>query len=272
MTREGTPADYANYPLLCQALKSAFEAAGHSEWLITVATSINPEKLAQGYDMAAMHPHISWFNMMSYDIYGAFSSVLGANADMSYISNTMDYVFGLNVPREKLVLGLAAYGRSMRISNPSCNYAGCPFNGAGLTGCHGEAGNLPFFQIKETYLDNPGSYDSLTLNQQTGSMELVTGGNLYFTSFDNEETFNIKYQYAFAQCLRGIMWWAVDLIKEPIAFAQTAMPTPKPTTAKPTVSLAPSLKPSVSYAPTLTRKPTAQPTAQPTPNPTTPRY
>ena len=62
-SRKGTPADYDNYPLLCEAIRKAFNEAGHPEWLITVATSINSQKLKDGYDMVAMAPHIDWFNV-----------------------------------------------------------------------------------------------------------------------------------------------------------------------------------------------------------------
>jgi len=193
--------------LLCEALREAFDNAGHTDWLITIATSINEEKIELGYDMVSMANHVDWFNMMSYDIYGSWDSTAGSHTDMRFIQSTMDYIYDLGIPRQQLVLGLAAYGRSSRLASTTCTTIDCSIWGAGLSGCHGEGGNLPYFQIKETYLDvGPSSYDSLILNEETGSMELVTGGNLYFTSFDNEETFNIKYQYAFAQCLRGIMW------------------------------------------------------------------
>ncbi|KAL7426581.1 hypothetical protein ACHAXH_000383 [Discostella pseudostelligera] len=58
-------------------------------------------------------------------------------------------------------------------------------------------------------------YDSLNYNPVTESMELITGGNTTFTSFDDESTFNKKYQYASSECLRGIMWWSVDMLKDP---------------------------------------------------------
>ena len=89
VTRQGTPDDYENYPLLCEAIRNAFREAGHPEWLITVATAINPDKIKKGFNMAAMHPHIDWFNMMAYDIHGSWDSFAGANADMQYIKNTM---------------------------------------------------------------------------------------------------------------------------------------------------------------------------------------
>lgn len=63
------------------------------------------------------------------DIYGSWDSRAGANADMQYITNSMHYIFGLGVPREKLVLGIAGYGRSMLLSDSSCTTDGCPVEG-----------------------------------------------------------------------------------------------------------------------------------------------
>jgi len=269
VTRQGTPEDYANYPLLCEALRTAFNNAGHSDWLITIATSINADTLARGYDMVAMAPHVDWFNIMSYDIHGAWDSTAGANADLLYITNTINYILDLGIPREKLVLGLAAYGRSSRLTDPSCITDGCPISGAGLTGCHGEQGNLPYFQINESYV-LPLNYNSLILNSDTSSMELVTGGNIYFTSFDNVDTFNIKYQYAYEKCMRGIMWWAVDLIKYPLVLQEFSEPTSSPTlTTQPSTSSVPSTAPSTSVPPSQSLAPTGSPTRRPTLAPVT---
>jgi chitinase len=249
VTRQGTSTDYANYPLLCEALRKAFDNAGHPDWLITIATAINwNDRLVPGYDLVGMAAHVDWFNIMAYDIYGSWNSKAGANTDMSYIQNTMNNIFAVGVPREKIVLGLAAYGRSTKLTNPSCFTDGCPVSGAGLSGCHGEGGNLPYFQIMEQYVDTR-NYDSLYLNPNTLSMELVTGGYQYFTSFDNAVTLKMKNNYAYDQCLRGIMWWAVDLIKTPINFD---MPTTSPTSSQ---------VPSISPAPT--RKVTPPPTKSP---------
>ena len=119
----------------------------------------------------------------------------------------------------------------------------------GRTGCHGEIGNLPYFEIQE--LVESGFYDSLTINTKTGSVEMIDGRS--FTSYDSPETFNIKYRYSFDQCLRGIMWWAVDLITKPVDFYEAH----------------PSATPSLSIVPTTTTKsPTPYPTNLPTLSPT----
>ena len=138
VTRQGTPDDYDNYPLLCEAIRKAFDEAGHPEWLITVATAINPDKIKEGFNMAAMHPHIDWFNMMAYDIHGSWDSFAGANTDMQYISATIDYIItDLGVPRHKLVLGMASYGRSSKLIDTNCvnddgSRVGCEISGAGM--------------------------------------------------------------------------------------------------------------------------------------------
>ena len=83
-------------------------------------------------------------------------------------------------------------------------------------------------------------------------MELVTNSN-EFISFDSEETFSIKVSYASEQCLRGYMWWAVDMIDESFT-VPIISPTMSPI---PTRSLRPTNIPSASPAPT---------TLMPTPN------
>ena len=184
--------------------------------------------------MVELSKHIDWFSLMSYDINGPWDSVAGANADMVYINNTVSYMLQHGVLPEKIVFGMAAYGRSTRLLDPSCTTDGCPIGGAGkctilgitydqqivfndimfpmkgLWGCQDAHGVLPFFEIDEFY-SQPGGHESSVLNKTTGSMELVSHGSEFFVSFDNKETFNIKYRYAYDHCMRGVMWY-VSLI------------------------------------------------------------
>ena len=205
VTRQGTTADYVNYPLLCTALRVAFDGADRSDWLITVQTSFNTYELSEGFDMLSMAEHIDWFNLMSYNIHGDWDEFAGANTDMSYIIDTMTYIYGTGLAREKLVLGLAAFGRSTTLTDPTCITAGCPISGPGLTSCNGDSGVVNLFEI-ENYLNDPQTYDSIYYNPVTESMELITDGNTTFTSFDDESTFKKKYQYVSSECLRGIQW------------------------------------------------------------------
>jgi endogenous inhibitor of DNA gyrase (YacG/DUF329 family) len=46
----------------------------------------------------------------------------------------MHYILGLGIPREKLVICLAGYGRSMTLSDPTCLTDGCPVKGKPIVG------------------------------------------------------------------------------------------------------------------------------------------
>mmetsp|Transcript_14493 Transcript_14493/g.29061 ORF Transcript_14493/g.29061 Transcript_14493/m.29061 type:complete len:1465 (-) Transcript_14493:99-4493(-) len=213
VTRQGSPQDHQNYPLLLQTLRTTLASANMSDKLITVAIPCNPEKLQQGFDLPSLSQSVDWFHLMSYDIHGAWDEAAGSNTDMPYIEMTVDYILSSGVDPSQLTLGFAAYGRSMTlVDSASCATAGCPIDGAGIMGCSGEEGFSPYFELKEAFVDT-GNYDSLLLNEITGSMEMVVNGNVWI-SFDEGESFRIKHDYYLSKCLRGQMWWAIDMIKE----------------------------------------------------------
>jgi chitinase len=116
---------------LCEAIRQAFDASGHSDWVISIATSVNKNMLELGYSMVELAKHIDWFSFMSYDIKGPWDSVAGSHTDMQYITNTTNYILDLGVAPEKIVFGLAAYGRSTKLLNRYCTTDGCPIGGAG---------------------------------------------------------------------------------------------------------------------------------------------
>jgi chitinase len=193
VTRQGAPADRDNYVLLVAAVRAAFAAEG-SGHLLTVALPVNPDKLDAGFDLPALARSVDWFHLMSYDVHGAWDAVAGANTDLEYVAAAVeDHILSRGVGGDRLVFGLAAYGRSMVLAEDTCATAGCPIAGAGPAGCAGEAGFSAYFELKEKYVD-AGRYDSLLRNERTGSMELVVEGNV-FISLDLEVTFEKKREY-----------------------------------------------------------------------------
>ena len=193
VTRQGRPEDYDNFPLLVQAVRDAFLESGHDDWLLTMAIPVNPEKLDEGYDLPSLASQLDWFNLMSYDIFGSWDDVAGSNTDMGYVRMTVDYIVQRGIQPSQMALGMATYGRSSVLTDATCNTAGCPINGPGLLGCSGEQGFSPYFELMETYV-NTGNYDSVLLNEKTGSMEMIVQGNV-FVSLDVQQSFMIKYDY-----------------------------------------------------------------------------
>ena len=197
VTREGVPEDFVKYALLLQEVRRAFnqvKAEKGITLLLTVATPVNPEKLNEGFDLRSMVKSVDWFNLMAYDINGHWNPEAGSNTDMEYIEMTVEYMMDQGVTGDKMALGLASYGRSMRLTNPSCMTEGCPINGAGVEGCNGEMGFSPLFDLRQKYIDNK-SYNSLLMNEKTGSMEMIVEDYSVFVTFDLEQTFQVKRDY-----------------------------------------------------------------------------
>lgn len=216
LSRGGQATDKANLGLLVDAIRVAFDAAPE-DFELTMAVPAFQGKLADGYDLAVLANGLDFFNLMAYDFHGEWDNpkIVGANTDMPAIFESVRYFLDAGVPPSKMVLGLAAYGRSYILSDPSCATSGCAFSSAGSGGCAGAgtAGFLPYFTINEFI--QSGNYNSLEFNPNTGTMELIVNSN-EFVSFDTPDTMQIKYDFASMACFRGFMWWAVDMKLEAI--------------------------------------------------------
>ena len=188
---------------MCESIRNALDEASitngrqqDDEYLLTMAIPINPLKLHQGYNLRQLSKYIHWFHLMSYDINGAWNELTGSNTDMEYISNTIDNsILNNGIDASQLVFGMASYGRSMILQSPTeCNTSGCPIDNeatnSNVAGCSGEVGFIPLFEIQETYVHSK-NYNSLLLNEVSGSMEMIVNDNIWI-SFDLKESFKIK--------------------------------------------------------------------------------
>jgi chitinase len=214
-TRGGNPAiDKRNFVLLIEAIRSAFDNA-NEDFQLTMAVPVDQFTLDKGYDLFGLSKSINFFNLMTYDIHGDWDvpKIAGANTDMPFIFDSVQYFLDEGVSPNQMVLGLAAYGRTYKMAKKNCRTVGCRFVSGGPGGCAGGKGYMPYFTIQQ-YVES-GNYESLNYNVNTGSMELVLKGNIWI-SYDSADTFQLKYTFASQSCFRGIMWWAVDLIQDVI--------------------------------------------------------
>jgi chitinase len=265
-TRGGQAADIQNFPLLVQAVRNAADAAG-KQIVISLAITVGTSRLATGYDLAALAKYVDFFNLMAYDIHGDWDipQVIGAHTDLSYIKQSVEYFLKNGVTPDKMVLGLAAYGHTYYLSDPTCITPGCGFTAGGPGGCAGATGDMPYFTIDQ-YVQSK-NYNSLTFNPSTSSMEMVISGNVWI-SFDNPYTLGIKASYAASTCMRGTMWWAVDLLASPIVLGTSPTTPTSPTRIVVTQPASP-----INFTPapvTPSQAPvTNAPLSQTTPTPTT---
>lgn len=124
MNFTGSNADYANFLTLITELRAAIGPDKE----ITSAMSAAPAKLA-GFDWPAVAAILDSVNLMTYDFEGGWSDHAGHNARLHphpgqeaatiACSTSVQYLIGQGVPRSKIAMGLAFYGRGVVCNGPA---------------------------------------------------------------------------------------------------------------------------------------------------------
>lgn len=153
--RGGSDGDGENYTALMKELRAAIDASG-KEYIITF-TAPSSYWYLRHFDITNMMIYVDWVNLMSYDLHGVWDSdnpignqVL-SHTNLTEIDLALDLFWRNDVEPSKIVLGLGFYGRSFKLSSPSCWKPGCDFSGPGSEGkCTKTAGILSYRGEKYT--------------------------------------------------------------------------------------------------------------------------
>jgi chitinase len=222
--RGGKDADYENYLKLLQEFR---QTAG-KDFLITVASAAVPKGSKTGDSffqwMAECAQYLDWYNVMSYDYHGAFDDPntmgTGVNAPLLEdsvpngtfdIKHTVESYLKANIPKEKIVLGMATYGRTYVISDRTDGY-GKPFSGPGPAGpATVTPGILAYFEILEKIAN--GELDVQRWDEATLTPYAYSTKTGLWVSYDDEKSLGYKVSYVIEKELGGGMTWAIDLDK-----------------------------------------------------------
>lgn len=191
-----------------------------STLLLTIAAPAGPVNI-ENMSIDKIYPYLDWINLMTYDYNGSWDTITNHNAPLHApaqgnkdfdIESTVRIYKGLGVPSDKLVLGMALYGRSFAGVQPN-NEGGLfsTFKGPGLATFSEELGMILYHTIKNKYLppapesagfkrywDNKAKVPYL-FNAQTGD----------FISYDDPESFELKAKFLKEQGLGGAMFWVL---------------------------------------------------------------
>nr|CAH7760476.1 unnamed protein product [Callosobruchus chinensis] len=214
--RGGSSIDKANFASLIKELKSAFSKHG---LLLSAAVSAAPSSIDISYDVSTMSQYLDMINMMSYDLHGSWDGVTGQNAPLypSHMDTTTaskdlniqscaEAWISRGASRSKLNLGLAFYGRSFTLNNPSNNGLGAPASGPGLPGRYsGESGMLTYYEIVEHLKTKEWTYKW----EQEQEVPYMYKGNQWI-GFDDTRSIAKKVDYAKSERLGGVMVWSLE--------------------------------------------------------------
>lgn len=192
-------------------MKEAF-SQGNKKYGISVAIPLSYWWLRK-FDLKAMEPYVESFGLMSYDLHGPWdgkkkeTKVVAGHTDLPEIAKLIEPLWFSGVPRSKVTLGLAFYGRGYNLAKADCKSIGCPWNmpTAPLT-CSAGEGVMTLDEIEAKITQLNGVKPMIL--EKAMIKELVWEGN--WIGYDDHETIDLKKKWASGQCIGGTMVWSLD--------------------------------------------------------------
>lgn len=213
--RGGRPEDRANFALLCQEMKAAFEGLG---LLLTAAVSAGEWTIEEAYDVVSISRSLDFINVMAYDMHGAWEDFAAHHSPLNAMptetgnntklnaNHAIQFWMAKGCPAEKLILGMGTYGRGFLLDNPANHQ---PYSSASQAIPAGpytrEAGILGYNEILELFA--------------TGGWNIVRDPywavpyahkDRSWIGYDDAESIGVKARYARDLGLGGGMFWSVE--------------------------------------------------------------
>lgn len=205
--------DKENFTLMLQALREKLDAqsaadgrAENDKYLLTIATGAQEEFLTTT-NLGEAQQYLDCINIMTYDFYTGGAPVTGYHTNLnlsvhddarrrSAVTSVQGHIEA-GVPPEKIVLGVAFYGRGWTDVNDENNGRFQTVNGEGIS--------FPYGTLSNEYIDKNGFvryWDESAQAPYLWNAETKT-----FISYDDMESLTHKAVYVKSNGLGGVMFW-----------------------------------------------------------------
>jgi chitinase len=198
------PEDKQNFTLLLRALREAFG----NRYLLTIAAA--DREFVENIDLHQVPECLDWINLMSYDFFNSVSATTGHHAglyraehalprDRNADSAVSQYL-AAGVPPEKIVLGVAFYGRGFAGVTARNNGVNQPYE-------HFE-GEHSYADLAERFIGKQGFERYWDNRAQAPYLWNATAR--MFITYDDPQSLAIKARYVLQHRLGGIMFWELS--------------------------------------------------------------
>ncbi len=178
---------------------------------LTISIAMPSVDWQNGYNYSAIMDYVEWFGLMTYDFHGSWTERGGHNSPLfapqnsscnnGSISQSVQSYRQKGVPSEKMVVGLASYGRSFNTS-VICGIASSGSNnGASVS-----------YADAMQKIDNGWTYH---WDDSAKAPWLQNANSTKIVSFDDTTSFRMKREYIQSKNLKGAMVWALGYDKTP---------------------------------------------------------
>ncbi|MGH8289351.1 MAG: glycoside hydrolase family 18 protein [Steroidobacteraceae bacterium] len=217
------PQDRADATALVREFRRQLDALGgrtHHHYLLTVATPAGTWQqggaysVSDSYDLAALARSVDWLNVMTYDMNNIFSPVSGFNTPLGAdprdpepepqrsrdnLASAVRYYESHGVPRGKIMLGIAFYGRGFTGVSPH--------NGGLYSKYTGGFAETPWKSIESQFLTSPDWVRHWSVTAR--APWLYNASQHIFFTYDDPISLGIKAEFARRARLRGVMIWVL---------------------------------------------------------------
>lgn len=213
----GKPDDKKNFVSLCQELRRAFRR----DWVLTAAVGAGQNTVETAYDLQALARELDYLHLMAYDYHGNWEKVTGHNAPLYSrddesgperrlnVAYSVNYYLRNGVPPQKLVLGLAMYGRTFRLQHSSNHGIGAPVQKTAFAGDYTpcEDGFLGYNEICEKQVSERGLWK--VVRHEAHQAPYMYRDDKW-VSYDDADSIKRKVAFARSCELAGVMVWSID--------------------------------------------------------------
>jgi len=198
----------ASYTLLIQDLRSAFDSAS-PRLLLTAAVPAGISSIDAGFDVPALANAFDLLNIMSYDLQEngktSFNSPLyERNGNKLSVKTAAEYWASKGFPKNKIIIGLADYGRGYTLSNPSNTAVGAPAGSVSPAQTYSQEAGIAFYYEICDMINSGGK----TFWDDTQQVPYLVKGNIWM-GYDNPDSFTKKLQYVKQNGFGGAFVWAL---------------------------------------------------------------
>ncbi|KAJ3034153.1 hypothetical protein HDV00_005411 [Rhizophlyctis rosea] len=216
--------DQAKFGRLITKLRAAFDRVNgglnrlDEKWVVSFAAPAGADKIAFFEGLDRWEEHLSFINLMTYDLYGAgWSPVTNHQAALHphlpntaiSVSTAVDEWTRVGLPAKKITIGLPFYARVWAFSSPIS--ASTPISSLLYA-----SGGVP-----PNAVDSIVAYNSIPLGDMDVEFDDVAGatwgvdrGAGRFYSFDNDVSIKEKVAWGKAKGIGGWMAWAAQMDKQ----------------------------------------------------------
>ncbi|KAK2803673.1 hypothetical protein FQN50_006889 [Emmonsiellopsis sp. PD_5] len=215
--RGGKEDDTKNFVLLMKTIRETFTKSGRKLGL--TFTGPSSYWYMRWFDLPGLLKYCDWMNLMSYDLHGVWDStnpigsIVQGHTNLTEIKTAVELLWRVKVPPSKVALGFGFYGRAFTLQDPNCIAPGCPFSGGAKPGvCTGTSGYLSHYEVADILNKKDSKRAAIdVIHDKEAAVKYFAWDSNQWISYDDEDTFKQKTDWADSVGFSGSLIWASDL-------------------------------------------------------------